>query len=104
MVADIEQGADTEAFACSTAASPGNRGYSYHHQWWVTHNAYGAYHALGYGGQILYIAPGADLVVAKFSSYPTPTPLHCIWHQAYQEAKLISGPSDWIPFDTLYFC
>ena len=29
-------------------------------------------YALGYGGQILSIDPLAQLVVAKFSSYPTP--------------------------------
>jgi hypothetical protein len=58
VVADIEQGADWEAFARGPAASPGNRGYSYHHQWWVTHNAFGAYQALGFGGQILYTHRG----------------------------------------------
>ncbi len=73
VINDIEQGADQEAFARGPAAGPGNSGYSYHHQWWVTHNSYGAYQALGYGGQMLYIAPGAELVVAKLSSYPTPT-------------------------------
>lgn len=74
VIEDIERGADPAAFARGPAASPANQGYSYHNQWWVTHNEYGAYQALGYGGQILYIAPGAELVVAKFSSYPTPTP------------------------------
>jgi len=29
---------------------------------------------MGYGGQLLYIAPAVDLVLAKFSSFPTPTP------------------------------
>jgi CubicO group peptidase (beta-lactamase class C family) len=74
VVHDIEQGGDREAFARGPAASPMNQGYSYHHQWWMTHNERGAYHSLGYGGQMLYIAPGAQLVVAKLSSYPTPTP------------------------------
>ncbi len=73
-VEDIEAGADKEAFARSAAAGPSNIGYSYHHQWWNTHDGLGAYYALGYGGQILYIAPAAEMVVAKFSSYPTPTP------------------------------
>jgi CubicO group peptidase (beta-lactamase class C family) len=44
----------------------------YHHQWWLSSNEHDAYFALGYGGQILYINPLAQLVVAKFSSYPTP--------------------------------
>ncbi|MBN1661469.1 MAG: serine hydrolase [Anaerolineae bacterium] len=73
-VHDIEQGGDREAFARGPAASPMNQGYSYHHQWWMTHDEQGAYHSLGYGGQMLYIAPAAELVIAKFSSYPTPTP------------------------------
>lgn len=83
VVEDIEKGADREAFARGPAASPGNRGYSYHNQWWITHNAFGAYQAIGYGGQILYIAPVADLVVAKFSSYPTPTPAGNEFYSAF---------------------
>ncbi len=30
--------------------------------------------ALGYGGQMLSIDPAVVMVIAKFSSYPTPTP------------------------------
>jgi CubicO group peptidase (beta-lactamase class C family) len=74
VVHDIERGGDREAFARGSAASPMNQGYSYHHQWWMTHNEHSAYHGLGYGGQMLYIDPAAELVIAKFSSYPTPTP------------------------------
>jgi CubicO group peptidase (beta-lactamase class C family) len=44
------------------------------YQWWITHNAHRAYLSLGYGGQMLYIDPAAQMVIAKFSSYPTPTP------------------------------
>lgn len=68
----IEWGADRGAFARGPVAGPSNKGFSYH-QWWVTHNEHGAYLALGYGGQIIYVDPTAQLVVAKFSSYPTPT-------------------------------
>ena len=74
VIEDIERGGDKDAFARGPAASPMNQGQSYRHQWWVTHNAHGAYMGLGYGGQILYIDPTAQMVVAKFSSYPTPTP------------------------------
>ena len=74
VVEDIEQGGDQEAFARGPAASPMNQGYSYHHQWWMTHDDHGTYQALGYGGQMLIIAPAAQLAIAKFSSYPTPTP------------------------------
>lgn len=74
VVEDIQAGGDPAAFARGPAAAPTNTGWSYHHQWWHTHNPYGAYFAMGYGGQMLYIAPAAKLVIAKFSSYPTPTP------------------------------
>jgi CubicO group peptidase (beta-lactamase class C family) len=74
VVEDMEQGGDREAFARGPAASPMNQGYSYHHQWWMTHNEHGAYHGLGYGGQMIIIDPAAQMVIAKFSSYPTPTP------------------------------
>lgn len=83
VVADIERGADPAAFARGPAAGPGNEGFSYHHQWWITHNPHGAYYALGYGGQMLYIDPTAKMVVAKFSSYPTPTPAGNEFYSAF---------------------
>lgn len=83
VVEEIERGGDRAAFARGPAAGPGNQGYSYRDQWWVTHNAHGAYQALGYGGQILYIDPAAQMVVAKFSSYPTPTPAGNEFYSAF---------------------
>jgi CubicO group peptidase (beta-lactamase class C family) len=74
VIEEIERGGDKDAFARGPAASPMNQGQSYRHQWWVSHNDHGAYMALGYGGQMLYIDPTAQMVVAKMSSYPTPTP------------------------------
>lgn len=74
VVEDIEKGGDQAAFARGPVAGPMTPGYSYHHQWWLTHNEHGAYYSLGYGGQMLYIDPAAQMVIAKFSSYPTPTP------------------------------
>jgi CubicO group peptidase (beta-lactamase class C family) len=41
VVEDIEAGADREAFAHGPAAGPTNQGWSYHHQWWITHNEHG---------------------------------------------------------------
>ena len=38
--------------------------------WWVTHNEHDAYEARGIHGQRIYIAPKADLVVARFASHP----------------------------------
>jgi CubicO group peptidase (beta-lactamase class C family) len=45
-------------------------GYSYRNMWWVTHNAHGAFEARGIHGQRLYVAPKAELVVARFGSHP----------------------------------
>lgn len=45
-------------------------GYSYRSQWWVTHNELGAIEARGIHGQRLYIAPGAEMVIARFGSQP----------------------------------
>lgn len=45
-------------------------GYSYRSQWWVTHNELGAVEARGIHGQRLYVAPEADMVVARFASHP----------------------------------
>jgi CubicO group peptidase (beta-lactamase class C family) len=75
VVTDIAAGGDPQAFARGPAAGPGNQGWSYHDQWWVTHNPHGAYQGIGYGGQMLYIDPAVEMVIAKFSSYPTPTPM-----------------------------
>lgn len=83
VASDFAAGASQEAFARSPAASPGNTGWSYHNQWWVTHNAYRAYLAMGYGGQLLYIAPDAEMVIAKMSSYPTPTPAGNEFYSAF---------------------
>jgi CubicO group peptidase (beta-lactamase class C family) len=38
--------------------------------WWVTHNEHDAFEARGIHGQRLYIAPSADMVVARFASHP----------------------------------
>jgi CubicO group peptidase (beta-lactamase class C family) len=49
------------------AARPG---YSYRNQWWVLHNADGAYEAAGVHGQFIHINPAAEMVVIKLSSHP----------------------------------
>ena len=83
VTADIEVGGDRQAFARGPAANPTNQGWSYHHQWWLTHDPHSAYLGMGYGGQMLYIAPAAHLVIAKFSSYPTPTPAGNEFYSAF---------------------
>jgi CubicO group peptidase (beta-lactamase class C family) len=45
-------------------------GASYRNQWWVTHNAHGAYMARGVHGQGIYIDPKAEMVIARYASHP----------------------------------
>jgi CubicO group peptidase (beta-lactamase class C family) len=45
-------------------------GYSYRDMWWVTHNEHDAFEARGIHGQRLYVAPVAEMVVARFASHP----------------------------------
>jgi len=68
VVSDIRRGSDTVKFAAAGYSLLA--GFSYRDMWWVTHNEYGAFEARGIHGQRLYIAPGADLVVARFASHP----------------------------------
>lgn len=69
VVADIARGARTEDFA--KAGYVTLPGWSYRNQWWVSHNRYGAYTARGVHGQVCYVAPGAEMVIARFASHPT---------------------------------
>lgn len=45
-------------------------GFSYRSQWWVSHNELGSFEAQGIHGQRLYVAPKAEMVVARFASHP----------------------------------
>jgi CubicO group peptidase (beta-lactamase class C family) len=68
VVADIARGADPVKF--TQAGYTLLPGYSYRNMWWVTHNVHGAFEARGIHGQRLYVAPKAELVVARFGSHP----------------------------------
>jgi CubicO group peptidase (beta-lactamase class C family) len=68
VIADIRRGADRAKF--SRAGYALLSGYSYRNMWWVTHNEHDAFEARGIHGQRLYIAPVAELVVARFASHP----------------------------------
>ena len=68
VVADIARGADPAKF--TKAGYTLLPGYSYRNMWWVSHNALGAFEARGIHGQRLYVAPKAELVVARFASHP----------------------------------
>jgi len=45
-------------------------GWSYHDQWWVTHDAHDVVMARGIHGQVIYIDPTAELVIVRFASHP----------------------------------
>jgi CubicO group peptidase (beta-lactamase class C family) len=68
VVADIRRGGDRDKFAM--AGYTLLAGFSYRDMWWVTHNEHEAFEARGIHGQRLYIAPGAEMVVARFASHP----------------------------------
>jgi hypothetical protein len=67
-VEDIRRGASRDDFAkAGYATLPG---WSYHHQWWVSHDDHGAFTARGVHGQAIYIDPKAEMVIARFGSHP----------------------------------
>lgn len=68
VVADIAKGADPAKFAKAGYALLA--GYSYRNMWWVTHNALDAFEARGIHGQRIYVAPKAQMVIARFASHP----------------------------------
>jgi CubicO group peptidase (beta-lactamase class C family) len=68
VVQDTQRGEDPARFA--KAGYTLLPGYSYRNMWWVSHNELGAYEARGIHGQRLYVAPKAEMVVARFCSHP----------------------------------
>lgn len=69
VIQNIRAGGDRQAFAAAGyALLPG---WSYRSMWWISHNDHGAYMARGVHGQSLYIDPTAEMVIARFASYPT---------------------------------
>ena len=46
-------------------------GWSYRDMWWHTGDPHGAFMARGVHGQALYIDPTAEMVIARFASFPT---------------------------------
>ena len=67
--ASIEQGGSKTAFA--KAGYKTLKGGSYKSMWWHLHNQNGAYAARGVYGQTIYIDPTAEMVLVRFSSFPT---------------------------------
>ena len=68
VIDDIRRGSDPVKF--SSAGYDLLRGYSYRNMWWVSHNPLGVFEGRGIHGQRLYIAPKAELVIARFCSHP----------------------------------
>lgn len=68
VVADIRRGADPAKFA--RAGYTLLPGYSYRSMWWVAHDELAAFEGRGIHGQRLYIAPRAEMVIARFASHP----------------------------------
>lgn len=67
-LATIREGADREQF--KAAPRPAQVGYSYRNQFWITHNADGAFELLGVHGQMIHVNPAAGLVMVRLSSHP----------------------------------
>ena len=68
VIADIRRGSDPAKFVM--AGYTLLPGYSYRNMWWVSHNSLGVFEGRGIHGQRLYIAPQAELVIARFCSHP----------------------------------
>lgn len=69
VVDDIRRGGNRAAFA--KAGYKTLTGGSYRSMWWVFHNRHGAFAARGVHGQTIYIDPTADMVIVRYSSFPT---------------------------------
>ncbi|MBL0123047.1 MAG: serine hydrolase [Betaproteobacteria bacterium] len=70
VVEDIARGADAKAFEGGGFKT--RKGWSYRSQWWVNPNFPRSFGAHGAFGQLLYVFPEHDLVIAKFGSHPNP--------------------------------
>jgi CubicO group peptidase (beta-lactamase class C family) len=68
VVAGIAGGASREDFV--KAGYKTLPGWSYHNQWWVSHNEDGAYSARGVYGQACYVDPKAEMSIVRFASFP----------------------------------
>lgn len=68
VVDDVRKGGDKQNFA--KAGYPTLPGGSYRNMWWVLNNADGAYSARGIHGQALYVDPKAEMVIARYASFP----------------------------------
>jgi CubicO group peptidase (beta-lactamase class C family) len=68
VVEEFRRGASRDAF--KFGGYPTLPGWSYHDQWWVSHDDHGVFMARGIHGQAIYIDPKAEMVIARFASHP----------------------------------
>jgi CubicO group peptidase (beta-lactamase class C family) len=68
VVDDIRRGASREDFA--KAGYKTLPGWSYRDMWWVSHDDHGVFEARGIHGQAIYVDPKAEMVIARFGSFP----------------------------------
>ncbi len=76
VVEDIRRGADPVHFARALIYSPTLPTASYRNMWWVTHDTHGAYTARGVHGQVIWIDPRAEMVIARYASHPMAANVH----------------------------
>ncbi|HSF78668.1 MAG TPA: serine hydrolase, partial [Steroidobacteraceae bacterium] len=74
VVDDIRKGASQADFA--KAGFKTLPGWSYRDMWWVSHDDHGVFEARGIHGQAIYIDPKAEMVIARFASYPLAANAH----------------------------
>lgn len=67
-IEDIRKGGNPELF--EKADYELLKGWSYRNMWWITNNEHDAFTARGVYGQTIYIDPTAEMVIARFASYP----------------------------------
>jgi CubicO group peptidase (beta-lactamase class C family) len=67
-IAEIRRGASRDAFVYGGYATL--PGWSYHNQWWISHDDHGVFMARGVHGQAIYIDPRAEMVIVRFASDP----------------------------------
>jgi CubicO group peptidase (beta-lactamase class C family) len=69
VVDQITAGGDKKVFV--KAGYKTLEGGSYRSMWWIFHNKHGAFAARGVHGQTIYVDPTAEMVIVRFSSFPT---------------------------------
>ena len=68
VVADIRRGTHREHFA--TAGYATLPGWSYRNMWWVSHDTHQCFTARGIHGQLIWVDPTAEMVIARYGSHP----------------------------------